>query len=422
VLPGFSIYTLTIEFILYFRTLKHLISCAHVLNHVWDDIKPDRSLRPYSTCDSRRALIISLLFVCSCCLSAQGGATTVRWQALLDSLQRSQNITGILVHVESPERNVSWTGASGVSDIVSGRPLTGNEPVRIASVTKSFVATAILCLSEKGKIALDDPVTKYISQAHTDILREGGYVPEWITIYHLLTHTSGLFDHGSSPEYMTRILDDPQYSWTRTEQLQGCMYWGRPVGKPGDRFSYSDTGYILLGEVLEKITGELLGIALRNLIQYDQIGLDETWFETTEPAPTDVLPRAHQYLDRVDTYDFNPALDLYGGGGIVTTMKDLTEFYLALFANKVYKRKSTLDKMLASVPKNYKEIDEMDYRMGIFFKKVLGQDAYTHSGFWGVQVWYLPALETAIAITVTRQEDRGVVPTVLDRIVGDMSK
>jgi D-alanyl-D-alanine carboxypeptidase len=221
---------------------------------------------------------------------------------------------------------------------------------------------------------------------------------------------------------MVRIIDDPQYHWTRTEQLQGCMYWGRPVGKPGERFSYSDTGYILLGEVLETVTGKPLGVALRELIPYEDIGLDETWFEVTEQPPSDVLPRAHQYLDTVDTYEFDPSLDLYGGGGIVMTMKDLTELYTALFAGQVYRKKSTLEMMLAPVPKQYKEIDELDYRMGIFLQQVNGLDAYTHSGFWGVQVWYLPVLDVAIAITVTRQDDRSVVRTVLERIVARMQK
>jgi D-alanyl-D-alanine carboxypeptidase len=63
----------------------------------------------------------------------------------------------------------------------------------------------------------------------------------------------------------------------------------------------------------------------------------------------------------------------------------------------------------------------MDYRMGIFLQKVHSLDAWTHSGFWGVQVWYLPQLDAAIAIAVTRQDDFGVVRLVLDRIVGNLN-
>jgi D-alanyl-D-alanine carboxypeptidase len=174
----------------------------------------------------------------------QAQANTSSWQTHMDSLVAYHDMKGMLIHVEAPKQHVSWTGAGGVAEISTLRPLTGNEPFRIASITKTFVATTILRLWEDGKIQLDDPVTRYISSKHTDILRTDGYAPEKITLRHLLTHTSGLYDHGSSSEYVQAIFDRPEYQWTRTEQIQRMVDWGRPVGKPGERFSYSDTGYL----------------------------------------------------------------------------------------------------------------------------------------------------------------------------------
>lgn len=364
-----------------------------------------------------------LIAFCFSCVAVNGQSSLpAQWQSFLDSIYTHHSLTGILVHVDAPRKNISWSGAAGITDKVSMDALTGRESVRIASITKSYVAAAILRLREEGMLNIDDPVTKHISQTHIGLLKEGGYIPEEISIRHLLTHTSGLFDHGSSNAYISRILDDPQHRWTRTEQIQGSMLWGRPVGKPGERYSYSDTGYLLLGEVIEKITGKSLGIALRELLAYRRNAMDETWFEITETKPRRVAARVHQYLDTIDTYHFHPSLDLYGGGGVVTTMQDLTDFYRALFTGNVYAYDSTLTTMLAPVAKASSDTPSLDYRMGIFRQEVLGMEAWTHSGFWGVQVWYLPDPDAAIAIAVTRQEDFRYVRKVLEFLVESITQ
>lgn len=364
--------------------------------------------------------IKSLLLFASvwCCLPLFSQSTLPgHWQVFIDSIQKSRDITGVLIHVEAPTHSISWTSATGVDDLNTQHKLSGHEPVRIASITKSFVATGILRLWEDKKLASQDPITKYISNDHARLLREGGYEPENMTIGHLLSHTSGLFDHGSSQQFIERVMAEPQHRWTRTEQIHSSMIWGKPVGNPGERYSYSDTGYLLLGEISEAITGQSLGNALRELIDYDAIGLDETWFEITEEQPKNTSPRAHQYLGSTDTYDFHPSLDLYGGGGIVTTMQDLTEFYNALFDHRIYAHTSTLDTMLAPVKKSSTEKPRHDYRKGIWLQPYDGFEAWTHSGFWGVQVLYIPEIDAAVAIAVIRQDDFGVGKEVLERVV-----
>jgi D-alanyl-D-alanine carboxypeptidase len=275
---------------------------------------------------------------------------------------------------------------------------------------------------EERKLKLSDPVTKYISKAHAQLLKDEGHEPQEITIRHLLTHTSGLFDHGSSAEYLQRIIADPQHVWTRTEQIAGSMAWGSPVGTPGEKFSYSDTGYLLLGEAIEKITGKSLGIALREMINYKKLEMQDTWFELTEETPTQALPRVHQYLDTIDTHDFHPSLDLYGGGGIVTTMEDLTDFILGLFSHSIYGDVSTLDTMLASVSRLSAEKPKLDYRMGIWLQQYENFDAWTHSGFWGVQVWYVPEIKASVAIAVVRQDDYYTVKRIFETFVNDILK
>lgn len=315
-------------------------------------------------------------------------------QGLLDSATRDQ-IPGVLLHVESPKQKISWSGAAGVSDLKTQTKLQADQTFRIASVTKTFVACSILRLWEMGKLSLHDPISKYISAEHVAILKEGGYDPDQITIRHLLTHSSGLFDHAATKNYFDKILADPGHKWTRTEQLRGCITWGKPIGKPGEKFRYSDTGYTLLGETLEKITGQSMGEAFETLLKLKKLGLKSTWVEDDSNQHRNNLKRIHQYLEGQDTYDFSATVDLYGGGGLLSTTKDLAVYFQQLFNHKVFAKTATLDTMLAE--RRYAIKPQMDYRMGMYVIQVNGEKVYTHSGFWGTQVIYVPSQNASMA-------------------------
>ncbi len=102
-----------------------------------------------------------------------------------------------------------------------------------------------------------------------------------------------------------------------------AMKHGKPLAKPGAEFHYADTGYILLGEILERRTGNSLATAYRTLLHFNKLGLADTYLETLEPKPARAKQRAHQYLGTIDAADFDPSFDLYGGGGLVSTVDDL---------------------------------------------------------------------------------------------------
>jgi hypothetical protein len=123
---------------------------------------------------------------------------------------------------------------------------------RIASVTKTFVAAAILRLVETGRFALDTPVEGLLDEQLVGLLRDGGYDPSAITVEQLLTHTSGLLDDAFGPgrDYLARVLADPTRRWARADQVAYAME-GDPVGPPGGQFHYSDTRWVLLGALLD---------------------------------------------------------------------------------------------------------------------------------------------------------------------------
>lgn len=116
-------------------------------------------------------------------------------------------------------------------------------------------------------------------------------------------------------------------------------------------------------------------------------------------------------MDGEDTYFINPTLDLYGGGGLLSSTRDLSLFYEYLFENKVFHKKSTLKRMLE--PIKYSTKQPLDYRIGIWETEIEGIKAYTHTGFWGTQVIYIPSLKTSIAVNYSqRWREKGFAPII----------
>lgn len=335
------------------------------------------------------------------CPATEVSALRASIQSLLDSIVSARpDIAGAVVHVEAPRRCLSWSGAAGVSDRATGAKLSPDQPHRMASNTKTYVAAAVLRLYEDGKLELDAPIAGLLSKESVETLRRGSYDPGAITVRQLATHTSGIFDYAMSNAYQEAVFGSPSKRWTRDEQVRFAVDKGQPYGAPGTIFKYSDTGYILLGEIIERVSGQPLAAALRTLLSYGRNGWKGTWLETLEPAPAGTADRAHQYFGTIDTYAWDPSFDLYGGGGLTATMRDMAAFTRALFEGRVYRKKETLDLMLTqpSVP------TERTYRYGIYSRNVGGVTAYGHTGFWNTFSFHIPERDLTVAASLTQQE------------------
>jgi D-alanyl-D-alanine carboxypeptidase len=338
-----------------------------------------------------------------------------RLQALLDGVVESGAAPGIMMRVDAPAIGLAWSGVSGVADVDSGEPLTRHNPVRIASNTKTYVAAAVLRLWEEDRLGLDDPLSLYLPDEYAETLAADGYDLDGITIRHLMTHTSGLYDYADRDLYVEAVFADPTHRWTPKEQIGLAVEWGDPYGRPGEVYRYSDTGYVVLGLVLESAYGKPLAAALRELLDFEALGLGATWLETLEDPPAGAADRAHQYMGDTDTYDFDPSLDLYGGGGLVSTADDMAAFVRALFDGGVFRYAATADTMLTTVP-DAREGPALDgspmvpgvYRMGVMVREVRGLETYFHTGFWGTLAAYLPQRDISLSIAVTQQQSRAL--------------
>ena len=168
-----------------------------------------------------------------------------RFQPLVDAdLAAWPEMPGRLLHVLAPGLGVDLEVAAGVEELGRDRPLQPGSRFRIASVTKPFVAAAALRLVEQGRVSLDDTVARLLEGEYEELLRRGGYETDAITLRHLLTHTSGIYDFAAdaygdelTDGFTAQVAKDPGHRWTRLEQITWAVDYGKPYGPPGTVFA-----------------------------------------------------------------------------------------------------------------------------------------------------------------------------------------
>ena len=171
------------------------------------------------------------------------------FQSKIDSIyEKNKDAVGIIVHVEAPKQNISWSYAKGVSDIKTNEVLNHQQPVLIASNTKPYLAASILRLVEKGQVTINHPIKNLLSKKTRQLLEKDGYDLNAITIKNLLSHTSGIQDYVDEA-YFELVNQHPKHKWTKAEQIKRAMEIGSPQ-KVGEKFSYGDINYLLLAEII----------------------------------------------------------------------------------------------------------------------------------------------------------------------------
>lgn len=328
------------------------------------------------------------LLACLACASPAPAADPL--QAVLERfLAANPSAPGVSAWVCCPRLGLDWSGAAGFAARGGGEPLTPAHTFRIASNTKTYVAAAVLRLAEQGRLSPDDPLGPHLTPAERELLAGDGFDLDAITLRQVLSHTSGLDEHSGDPRYAEAITADPQHVWTREEQVRRCVEWRDPVGAPGERYKYSDTGYVLLGGIVERLTGEPLGAAVHELLDYERLGLRATWWELDEPPPAGAGPRAHQYIGQSDTRDWHPSLDLFGGGGLVCDVRDLGTFMRLLLQGRVLRDEASLSAMTGG--------GTAGYRLGLMCVELDGRLAWGHQGFWNTFAFHVPSLDLTVA-------------------------
>jgi len=222
-------------------------------------------------------------------------------------------------------------------------PPNGSESAfQIASIGKVFTATLICMLGERGKISLDDPIVNYLPDASLKglFVFEGKDYAKQVTIRQLLTHTSGASDYAedpviSGPPFFDLLLQAPDKFWTPEMLLSFSRKNQHPVGKPGDLFHYSDTGYILLGRIIENVTAKAFQENLHEEF-FNPLGMNDSYLMfRSEPANQPKKPIQKIWLGDREISKFTSLSSDWAGGGIVSTPADLLKFHRALQEGKL---------------------------------------------------------------------------------------
>ncbi|MCI5046395.1 MAG: beta-lactamase family protein [Aquisalinus sp.] len=354
--------------------------------------------------------IVFVLGMTIATLTSSAGENSMSVQDELQILQSQRmDVPGFAIAVI--DKNGTELAATGQAD-PSGTPMSAETPVRIASITKTFVAAAVLRLSEEQKLDLDASISELLAPELNALLANDGYNTNRITVRHLLMHVGGLSDHVGD-EYVEQIFTSPEKVWAPQEQLELLVSTTDPVAEPGVAFSYSDSGYIVLGEILRGVTGLPLHQAVRELIKLDQFDTPTIYWDEVEQPGHDVRDRAHQWFEGTDIYYLHGSMDGHGGGGLVASVEDIAELYHALFTNKIFTNPSTLE-LMKTAPGHP---EDSPYRLGLFTSAVGDIETFHHSGFWGTYAVHVPSLNLTVAAVALDNKGYRDLRQFIDQII-----
>ncbi|MFN7175750.1 MAG: serine hydrolase domain-containing protein [Thermaurantiacus sp.] len=292
-----------------------------------------------------------------------------------------------------------WRFASGLRH-ADGPPARPDDPFRIASITKSFVAAAAHRLAEQGKLNLSQPVGPLLSAETRATLEAGGYRTDQIRVIDLMTHQSGLRDYATSRAYLSRVAANPLRQWTAAEQIAIAMGLGRPWFPAGQRTRYSDTGYAVLGEIIARATALPLGEAVPVLLDFERLGLRETRWEQPAAGGGSGLPAnaIHAFQGSEDTAAMDPSFDLFGGGGLISSAPDLLTAMAAMVSGTLFQNAETAAEMRRPV----QPADRGGYVRTAGFEELVYGDAvcFGHKGHWGTLAVWCPDRNAGFVFSV----------------------
>lgn len=344
------------------------------------------------------------------------------YQSILDSIYNSHpESIGIMAHIEAPEKGISWSGCKGYSESIHKVSLQPDQPALIASSIKTYISATILRLEEQGHLSIEHASKKYLSKKTIELFESDGYDMENIKIKHLLSHTSGIKDYADK-EYLNWIDKNQKHRWTRDEQLELTIKKGDPLGAPEDLFSYADANFLLCTELIENVTKKPFYTSIRELLRYQELGFSDTWFPTLENKNPNTKSLVHQYWAEKnwDSYDHDISWDLYGGGGIATTTKELAQLSYQLFNGNIINDQNTFSKIYTKI--STKDGEDVGYCLGLTEGETLGYKSYGHGGFWGTVVLYYPKLNTSISVYVLDRSEGKLRKNILEALVQELSK
>ena len=301
---------------------------------------------------------------------------------------------GALVGVWSATHG-NWTYGAGIGDLRTAVPVSLDDHVRIASNTKTFVATVVLQLVGEGALSLEDTLETYIAD-----IPNGGE----ITIRQLLAMDAGIYDYVREPVIAIDYAADPTIAFTPDDAL-AIIRASTPDFAPGEELRYSNSNYVLLGFIIEQVTGQSVESEIETRI-LTPLGLRQTSFPRTSAMPE---PYAHGYLDKTidgalqDVSISNPDVG-WAAGAMVSTLEDMHVWVRALATGALLSPKVQRERlMVRSIPN-----PTLEYGYGLGILQVNGLLGH-NGGIAGYSSWMMhdPETDTSVVVVAMRGGEQG---------------
>ncbi|MDX1942088.1 MAG: serine hydrolase domain-containing protein [Saprospiraceae bacterium] len=345
----------------------------------------------------------------------------------LDSLYKASNFSGVSLAVILPNGE-AIASAKGKADLESNQSLNSRHFLLAGSIGKTIVAATALKLVEQGKLKLDEPISTYLGK---EIWFDSIPNARSITVRMLMNHTSGIPEHVHNEAFLKRTAQEPDKIWTPLECIR--YIFGKGLFEAGKDWGYADTNYIILGMIMEKITGKqyydlaneliLKPSGLKNIIQSDRRELKGVAIGYSQPGSPFLIEGP---IIKDGKFVINPQLE-WTGGGYATTPTDLARWAKYLYEGNAF-NKEMLDMMLQGVPS---KLGKNLYGLGVIIGESKYGKTYGHSGWFPgyiSEVRYYPQYEFSIAIQFNTDDGSKVkgfgrfLNPISDIIVNDLKK
>lgn len=282
--------------------------------------------------------------------------------------------------------------AYGLANVDKKQALEPGMQLRLGSITKQFTAAAILLLADQGKLSVTDEITKFLPDYPTQGRR--------ITVEHLLTHTSGIVSYTSKPGFLADSGKDLGVAQMIASFKDEPMQFA-----PGERHAYNNSGYFLLGAIVEKVSGQSYASFLAQHI-FEPLGMKDTAYEGHERS---ALRRVEGYRLTGKEFAPSPAISMsqpYAAGALVSTVDDMARWDAAIGAGRLLKPATWKQ---AFTPYRLGTGKTSDYGYGFAIGKLQGHDMVAHGGgINGFSTYALRLPAARIYVAVLSNADYGI--------------
>src|ERR687889_787578 len=334
-------------------------------------------------------------------------ATKADLDAALKKSFEESDAPGVIAAVQTPD--FTWVKAQGVADRASGEPMTPEVYHRIGSVTKTFTITLLLQAEDEGLLSLDDTIDQYI---------KGVPNGDEITLRQMSDMTSGIASYTESEQWVKEWSSDPTRVW-KPEDLARFGIEESPLFKPGKEWFYSNTNYVLLGLVLQKVTGK----PIEQLYEEEIIRpLDLT--ETSFPGTSSAIPEPYDHgytlqgkssgQKPIDSTHWSPS-EAWTAGEMISTVGDLLVYGRALGTGKSLLSSQTQSERLDSFVSDVPPLNQPPLKGDLAYSIGLGKDHgwVGHNGEipgYNTYLFYHPDLDAVVVVFVNSDISSGKCP------------